>query len=89
MTSSLDSDVRERLGRYLSGETSLDAFEAWFVPATWGIERETDAAAFDTTNEIYLRLAEYSYGHLREADLSEAELRHLLRPLAGVPATVA
>lgn len=81
MSTSMESEIRERLARYLGGETTLDEFYAWFVPATWDVERETDEGAFDTTNEIYLRLAEYSNGHR-----TEAELRPFLEALTGVPA---
>jgi len=80
MLSSLEIEIRERLGRYLSGETSLREFDTWFVPATWDVECQTDPRAYDTTNEIYLRLAEYSNG-----DWSEAELRQLLRELIAAP----
>ncbi len=81
MQASLDRAVREHLARYLRGETSLRDFDAWFVPATWEVSQERDPVAHDLTNEIYLRLAEYSNGHW-----TEAELKDLLRPLVKAPA---
>ena len=71
METSLDHDIRERLARYLRGETGLRDFDAWFVPATWEVDQERDPVAYDLTNEISLRLAEYSNGHWNEAELKD------------------
>ena len=84
MQSSLDHDIRERLAQYLRGETRLRDFDAWFVPATWEVDQERDPVAYDLTNEIYLRLAEYSNGHWTEAELKD-RLRRLVESYAVAP----
>lgn len=83
MPSSLELAIRQRLAEVLAGETPLQAFDAWLVPATWDVNRDRDPVAFDLINEINLRLAEYTRGHL-----TESELRDQLRPLILVPASV-
>jgi len=80
MSYPLVTEIREHLARYLAGETTLDAFGNWFVPATWNVDRTEDRETIDLTYEIILRLAEYSNG-----DCSEAQLKDLLRPLVEVP----
>lgn len=80
MDSPMTTAIRERLASYLRGETTLQAFDAWFVPATWEIRHEDDPEAADMTNEIYLRIAEYSLGHR-----TEEELKGFFRPLVRLP----
>ena len=84
MESSLDHDIRERLAQYLRGETRLSDFDAWFVPATWEVDQERDPVAYDLTNEIYLRLAEYSNSHWTEAELKD-RLREFVESHAVAP----
>ena len=79
MPSSVASTIRHQLARYLRGEITLRDFDAWFVPATWGVTQDDDPAAYDLTNEIYLRLAEYSAGHRTEQEVQEM-LRSLTTP---------
>lgn len=74
----LADEIRQNLERYLAGETSLEVFGDWFVPATWDVDRTNDQSLIDLTYEMILRLAEYSNG-----DCSEAELKRLLRPLVA------
>lgn len=40
-----DLEIRAYLSRYLAGSLDLDAFEDWFVPATWDIEQYSVGAA--------------------------------------------
>lgn len=77
MPSSLASSVRDHLADYLSGDLSLEEFDRWFVPTTWGIDKTGDQPTIDLTYEIILRLAEYSNG-----ECTEDELKKLLLPLA-------
>ncbi len=81
MTSSLVLLIRQRLARYLDGETSLPDFNAWFVPATWNVGHDEDPSAYDRTNELYLRLAEHANGHW-----TEAELKDHVRPMVDAAA---
>lgn len=76
MPSLLGQTIRQRLARFLRGESSLFDFNAWFVPATWNVAYDDDPAAYDLTNELYLRIAEYANGHRTEAELTDR-----LRPL--------
>lgn len=63
----------------------MAAFNEWFVPATWSVDREADQATIDLTYEIILRLAECANG-----DCTEAELKLILHPLVeSSPAMVA
>ena len=78
MSISLTSDIRDRLSRYVEGETSLQAFDEWFVPATWNVDQTDDQEAIGLTYEVILRLAEFSNG-----DCTEPELKALLRPVAS------
>lgn len=83
MAASLNALIRDHLGDYVAGKTSLREFDEWFIPETWDVDRSGDQPLIDLTYEIILRLAEYSNG-----DCSETELKRLLRPLvtAAVPA---
>ena len=71
--------IREHLADYLRGDSSLDEFQAWFIPATWDLDVTGAEAAQKLTHGIKLRLAEYTNG-----DLDEQELRRLLVPLSLV-----
>ena len=77
MNAGIDSEIRDRLSRYLSGETAWRDFEDWFVSATWDIEKSGNSSAIELTHEIELRFAEFSNGHRTESDL-HAKLRPLL-----------
>jgi len=83
MLSSLEAALRGRVGQLSSGETSVQEFGAWFVPATWEIDPARDPISHDRASEICLRLAKYSRGHW-----TEAQLKDQLRPLWFVPASV-
>jgi hypothetical protein len=67
--SDLAADIRAALAQYLAGEIPLAAFDKWFTPATWNVERRTDPQAQALADEIDLRLAEYTNGHWTEAEL--------------------
>jgi hypothetical protein len=76
MTDQLQNDIRERLARYLAGETSLDEFEAWFVPRVWQAQ-VTSRETRELIHSIDLLLAELTSGHLHASELAD-ELRRLL-----------
>lgn len=78
----LDIQIRERLLGYLNGGTDLHAFEDWFVPAAWDIEKSGACQALDLTYEVELLLAEYTNGHRSESDLRE-ELCRLIPVYRG------
>jgi hypothetical protein len=69
-----ESQIREKLGRFLSKEISLDQFEDWLVQRSWNMHKSSDEAAQKLASAIELRLAEYSSDHLDETSLYE-ELR--------------
>ena len=62
-------DLQNKLFDYLSELCSLDEFREWFDVATWGVAAEPDSAIRKAAGEIELRLAEFTNGHLGEADL--------------------
>jgi hypothetical protein len=82
MSTPLTDAIRERLGDYLAGQTTLDELEAWFVPATWDVEQAGDPAAVSLTGKVLLVLAEFSHG-----DWTEEEVRDLLGEIAD-PSTM-
>lgn len=84
MDSSLDHPIRDHLGRYISGQSTLQEFDLWFVRATADVDRSGTRAEIDLTYEVFLRLAEYSHG-----DWTTAELEDLFRALVEAPVTAA
>jgi hypothetical protein len=76
MQTFLDLAIQERLAKYLSGKSSLTAFEDWFAPIAMRVERSGNPAAIDLAHEIELRLAEYTGGYW-----TEPALRAALAPL--------
>ncbi len=68
---SLDLEIRNCLISYLVGEISLDSFQDWFVAATWDVEEAGEPRAEELTYAIQHAFAEYTNGHLTDADLRE------------------
>ena len=66
-----ESEIRQRLARYLARETSLDQFEDWLVKQSWNMHRDSEEAAQKLVSAVELRLAEHSSGHLDEPALRE------------------
>jgi hypothetical protein len=62
-------EIRSRLADWLAGRQSLDEFEDWFVAATWDVHKSGDSEAEALTDEIELRLSEYTDGVLSPEDL--------------------
>jgi glutamine synthetase adenylyltransferase len=73
----IESQIREKLGRFLSHEMSLDQFEDWLVQHSWNMHRDSDESAQKLASAIELRLAEHSSGHLDDAALRD-ELRQFV-----------
>jgi hypothetical protein len=79
-----ESQIREKLGHYLSKEWSLAQFEDWLVQGSWNMHKDSEEQAQKLASAIELRLAEHSSGHLNEKDL-RAELQAFLNsPSASV-----
>jgi len=74
-----ESQIREKIGRYLRGELSLDHFEDWIAQASWNMHKDSDERAQKIASAVELRLAEHSSEHLDENSLRE-ELRQLVNP---------
>jgi hypothetical protein len=74
-----ESQIREKLGRYLRGDVSLDSFEDWLVERSWGMHKDSQESAQRLASAIELRLAEHSSGHLGERELKD-ELRQFANP---------
>ena len=74
--SQAEAEIKEKIRALIDGELSLDGFYAWFVPATWSIERSEDPMASELVSEVELRLAEAAHGHW-----SETETKDLLATL--------
>lgn len=70
-------EIREKIGRFLSKEMSLDRFEDWLVQRSWNMHKDSEEAAQKLASAIELRLAEFSNGHLDECALRD-ELRALV-----------
>lgn len=71
------AEVRDQVQQLLSGVISQDDFEDWLVGASWNMHQHANAEVQQLVGAIELRLAEYSEGHLDDADL-HAELQLLL-----------
>lgn len=91
MTSSLVPEISGRLSSYVAGQTSLEAFDQWFVPTTWDVDEVNDPIAYQLSGEIYLLLAEYTRGDRSEDELSAAPRSliesHAVVPLGAEPAS--
>jgi hypothetical protein len=74
-----ESQIREKLGRYLRGEWALEQFEDWIAQSSWNMHKDSDELAQKLASAIELRLAEHSSGHLDECALRD-ELRQLVNP---------
>jgi hypothetical protein len=74
-----ESQIREKLGRYLRRDLSLDQFEDWIAQQSWNMHKDSNEAAQKLASAIELRLAEHSSGHLSESALRE-ELRQFANP---------
>jgi len=72
----LDTEIRARLGRYLRGEDTLDAFREWFTPATWDVGQSGNTAAVELSNHIHHIIAEHVTGAITRGRMNER-----LRPL--------
>lgn len=66
-----------RLTRYVMGEDTTRTFNRWFVPFSWGSDQWRDTNASELAARVELALAEFSNGHLTEAEF-RAELRSML-----------
>lgn len=74
-----EAQIREKLGRYLRHDLSLDLFEDWLAQQSWNMHKDSSEAAQKLASAIELRLGEYSSGHLEEASLRE-DLRQFANP---------
>src|ERR1700733_4156459 len=75
-----ESQIREKLGHYLSKEWSLAQFEDWLVQGSWNMHKDSGEQAQKLVSAIELRLAEHSSGHL-----NEKELRAELQAFVNIP----
>ena len=66
-----------RLTRYVASEATIRTFNRWFVPFSWGSDQWRDMKASELAARVELALAEFSNGHLTEAEV-RAELRSML-----------
>lgn len=71
----LDLAIREQVAKYLAGQIPLSAFQDWFIPKAWNIDKGGDPLVADLVHGIELRLAEYSSEHW-----TEDELKRRLQP---------
>ena len=74
-----ESQIREKLVRYLRRDSSLEQFEDWIAQQSWNMHKDSSEAAQKLASAIELRLAEHSAGHLNEPALRE-ELRQFANP---------
>ena len=74
-----ESQIREKLGRYLRRDLSLDQFEDWLVQQSWNMHKDSSDPAQKLASAVELRLAEHSSGHMDEPALRD-ELRKFANP---------
>ncbi len=71
------SQISEHLAMYLNGHIDLESFEDWVIANTWDIHLENDPKEASLAYALEESFAEYSSGHLTEAQLRD-EFRLLL-----------
>jgi hypothetical protein len=71
------SQISEHLDMYLNGHIDMESFEDWIVANTWDIHLVNDPKAASLAYALEESFAEYSSGHLTEAQL-KVEFRLLL-----------
>jgi hypothetical protein len=82
----LDRAIRSAIHDVVAGRVALDAFESWFVKATWGaVNPGTETAAL--VYGVELRLAEYDLGHLTLDDFLR-EMRALADTFRFTPTSI-
>jgi hypothetical protein len=69
-------EILRHLADYVSGVTSREQFEDWFVPTAWNVDK-SDLSGYQLSNLIFLALAEFDNGHLDEAEL-KTQLNHIM-----------
>lgn len=74
-----ENSIREKLGRFLRKDISLDQFEDWLAQSSWNMHMDSSEEAQKLASAIELRLAEHSSGHLDEKPLRD-ELRKFANP---------
>lgn len=65
----LELQIRQRLISYLINAISLRDFQEWFIATTWDIHLSGEIGTIALTNDIELRLSEFSSGHLPESQM--------------------
>ena len=73
-----ENQIREKLGRYLRQEMSLDQFEDWIAQQSWNMHKDSNDAAQKLASAIEMGCRNSS-GHLDEPTLRE-ELRQFANP---------
>lgn len=64
-----ESEIRERLIRFLRDEMSLQEFEDWLVSNSWNMHLDSSPSAQDLVAAIELILSEYSSGHRKYSEV--------------------
>ena len=76
MASKLEFELRNRLGEYLLGRSSLGEFEDSLVPMLWDVDYQSDAGVAHMAGEVHVLISEFARG-----DRSLQELRDELHKL--------
>jgi hypothetical protein len=82
--SSFDSQLQERIARYLSGLGDLRELYEWFAPNAWNADKRFSPSVAANVHEIELLFAEHQRG-----DRSEEEMRSALSALTSKDSVVA
>jgi hypothetical protein len=77
--STLESELRSELRKYLDGDIALHQFEDWFVPILWNIEEYQEPEAQLLAGRIHALISECSRGDRNQESLHE-ELENAIRP---------
>ena len=64
-------EIREKLLAVLTHEVSLADFSNWIGQRSWNMHLDSEPRAQELVGVIELALAEYSLGHLTDAELCE------------------
>jgi hypothetical protein len=78
----MESEIRSQLERYRDREISLEAFQDWFVPLSWDIEKVGEQTAIQLVHSIEGILGEASSANWDRSELRE-ELTRIV-PFVGI-----
>lgn len=70
-------ELRDQITRYVTGAVSIAAFQRWFDPQAWNVDKSSESQTADLVHSVELLLSEFSHGDWTEEEL-KLELASLI-----------